>query len=480
MNLILAEKMDQLEKWQVLAKPDDLGVNPKFVCPSLLVPKPDSPDWRLITNFTPLNKYIKKPATSAPTIEETKMQIAKFKYIATLDLANFYYQHGVKKSDMQYLATNHPFKGLRIYTCEPQGLRGVSEHSYERLSRVYGELCQQGKMARQADGLYVGGKSVEGLYENLKEVFDRTRNCGFTLKPSKIIINPKRVTLFGWIRDDGAWQPTQHTITPLMRAELPQTIRQLRGFLGAFKQVSPCIKNYAIILAPLEKIAAGKNSAEAITWTDTLRTAFEDSKQALKSIETYHTPCPEDVIHTYSDWSQTHGAVGGRMEIVRTLEDGTCNRLHGGFFSARVSSWQSRWLPCEGEALAAKSVLQHFKPQLQNSNNTVIHHTDSLPICQAWQRSKTGAFSTSARITAFLTEISTINVITQVGTPLHVQISSVKYANTFKASYLQQIMLLTPLLLKILNVETLPCHSPNKQLGCKLKSKTKRYSSCLL
>ena len=176
MNLILAEKMDQLEKWQVLAKPDDLGVNPKFVCPSLLVPKPDSPDWRLITNFTPLNKYIKKPATSAPTIEETKMQIAKFKYIATLDLANFYYQHGVKKSDMQYLATNHPFKGLRIYTCEPQGLRGVSEHSYERLSRVYGELCQQGKMARQADGLYVGGKSVEGLYENLKEVFDRTRN----------------------------------------------------------------------------------------------------------------------------------------------------------------------------------------------------------------------------------------------------------------------------------------------------------------
>lgn len=104
------------------------------------------------------------------------MQIAKFKYIATLDLANFYYQHGVKKSDMQYLATNHPFKGLRIYTCEPQGLRGVSEHSYERLSRVYGELCQQGKMARQADGLYVGGKSVEGLYENLKEVFDRTRN----------------------------------------------------------------------------------------------------------------------------------------------------------------------------------------------------------------------------------------------------------------------------------------------------------------
>ena len=166
---------------------------------------------------------------------------------------------------MEYLATQHPFKGLRIYTCEPQGLRGVSEHSYERLSRVYGDLCQQGKMARQADGLFVGGKSLEQLYDNLKEVFSRTRDCGFTLKPSKIIINPKKIVLFGWIRNDGAWEPTCHTVTPLEKAEKPKTIRQLRGFLGAIKQLSQCIKNYAIILAPLEKIAAGKGSSELVT-----------------------------------------------------------------------------------------------------------------------------------------------------------------------------------------------------------------------
>ena len=414
-NLILAEKMDQLERWHVLAKPETLGVKPKFVCPSLLVPKDDTNDtvtneWRLITNFTPLNKYIKKPPTAAPTIQETKMQLAKFRYIATLDLANFYYQHGVTRSDMAYLATHHPYKGLLVYTCEPQGLRGVSEHSYERLGRVYGELCQQNKMARQADGLFVGGNSLQQLYDNLTEVFERTRNCGFTLKPSKVIINPKTVILFGWIREDGAWRPTEHTLTPLAKADMPMTVRQLRGFLGAFKQLSPCIKNYAVILTPLEKIAAGRGSSEPITWTEELIATFENVKQALNSIETYHTPSPDDVIHTFSDWSQLHGAVGGRMEIHRKQEDGTIEKLHGGFFSARVSQWQSRWLPCEGESLAAKAVIQHFKPQLQNSNNTIYHHTDSLPTCQAWNKSKTGAFSTSARISAFLTEISTIDI----------------------------------------------------------------------
>ena len=133
-------------------------------------------------------------------------------------------------------------------------------------------------------------------------------------------------------------------------------------------------------------------------------------KQSLKDIKTYYTPAPNDILHTYSDWSQSNGAVGGRLLILRPTDNGQYTQLHGGFFSARVSVWQSRWLPCEGEALAAKMVLHHFKPLLLNSEKTIIHHTDSLPTVQAWQKSKSGAFSNSARISAFLTEISALNV----------------------------------------------------------------------
>ena len=94
MNQILANKMDLLESWNVLAKPEDVGVVPVFVCPSMVVPK-ENGDWRMVTDFTSLNKHILKPAALSPTIEETKIQIAKFKYLATLDLSNFYYQHGM-------------------------------------------------------------------------------------------------------------------------------------------------------------------------------------------------------------------------------------------------------------------------------------------------------------------------------------------------------------------------------------------------
>ena len=145
-----------------------------------------------MTNFTGLNNYIRKAPALSPTIEEVKLSLAKFKYIASLDLSHYYFQNGMSRHDMQFLATHHPFKGIRMYAVEPQGLKNASEHSYERLARIIGDLCQKGTVTRQADGVYVGGNTLSSLYDNLNEVLQRFRDCSLTIKPSKFIINPKK------------------------------------------------------------------------------------------------------------------------------------------------------------------------------------------------------------------------------------------------------------------------------------------------
>ena len=53
-----------------------------------------------------------------------------FKYHVFLDLSNYYYQGGVQVEDSQYLDTVHPFKGLMVYTVEPQRLLNSGEHAY--------------------------------------------------------------------------------------------------------------------------------------------------------------------------------------------------------------------------------------------------------------------------------------------------------------------------------------------------------------
>ena len=209
---IMGEKMDKLEDWGVLVKPEDIGVVPEFVVPSMLTPKPEKGEWRLVTDFTPLNIHIKKLETVAPTIDDAKEKLAKFKYHIELDLSNYYYQGGMKLEDCQYLATPHPFKGLRVYICEPQGLRNASEHAYERLARIYGDLCAGEKLTRMADGLYVLGDTLEDLNENFREVLTRARNSGLTFKPSKIKIAPVNTIIFGWQMSASGWSPTSHTL----------------------------------------------------------------------------------------------------------------------------------------------------------------------------------------------------------------------------------------------------------------------------
>ena len=78
--------------------------------------------------------------------------------------------------------------------------------------------------------------------------------------------------------------------------------------------------------------------------------------------------------------------------------------------SARLNSYQAKWLPCEGEALGIKLVLEHFAPYVRENMGNPKHFTDSMPCVQAYKRLKLGAFSTSARIATFLTSINSLDV----------------------------------------------------------------------
>ena len=79
------------------------------------------------------------------------------------------------------------------------------------------------------------------MVENLKEVMSRIRLSRLTIKPSKLEVTPKSTILIGWRVNNNSWLPTSHTTSALAKAELPRTAKQLRGWLGAFKQFSSCV-----------------------------------------------------------------------------------------------------------------------------------------------------------------------------------------------------------------------------------------------
>ena len=402
----MAKMMDDMEQMGVLAKPENIGIIPKNVHTSYLVPKTDG-RYRFVTDFTNLLPFIGKLEVVTPSISNAKRVLSSFKYLAELDLSHCFWQGCMSPEDSQYLATPHPFGGLRVYCREPQGIRNASEHNSERLARIFGDMEMNQQMCRMADGLYVGGKTLDELFQNLSTVFERARLSGLTFKPSKVVICPQETVIFGWKKSGNKWSPTNHVVSPLSQAPLPKTIKQLRGFIGAYRQLSDTIKDHAITLGALEKLTGGKNSREHVSWTDDLRKEFELAKQSLTNIKSIAIPKPTDFLNIYPDFSETANAVGSHL-IIFNQEDNT--KLNGGYFSIRLEDCQTRWTPCEKECLGIKLSIEHFKSFIQNSVHKTVIHTDNLICVQAWNRLKQGKISSSSRVASFLSSLSENNI----------------------------------------------------------------------
>ena len=235
----------------------------------------------------------------------------------------------------------------------------------------------------------------------------RVRLAGLTVKPSKLEVAPSSTILFGWQVKDNCWTPASHTTSALSKAALPKTAKQLRGWLGAFKQFSACVPKYSSLLSGLEKLHAGVQSNNLIKWMEEDIKKFDEAKAATNKVEAITTPCPSDKLHSYSNFSQDAEAVSGRMILKRKVGKEEITRLVG-YFSAKLDPAKIRWNPCERESLAVSIVLEHFSPFIRQSLHLVT--SDNRPTVQAWQRLLKGAYSNSSRMGTFLTGLSALSV----------------------------------------------------------------------
>ena len=117
--------------------------------------------------------------------------------------------------------------------------------------------------------------------------------------------------------------------------------------------------------------------------------------------ESITIPQPSDTLAIVTDASVKPGAVGATLYAVRGGK-----RLLAGFYNCKLPAFQSRWLPCELEGLAISAALKHFSPLIIQSNHKPHVFTDSKPCLQAAQKLQRGEFSTSARLSSFLSSVS--------------------------------------------------------------------------
>ena len=395
----LQTKFDELENIGVFARPEDVDVAVEYVNPSFLVNKP-SGGHRLVTAFSCVGRYSKPQPSAMPDVDSTLRKISQWRWIIKTDLTSAFYQIPLTKNSMKYCGVVTPFRGIRVYTRCAMGMPGSETALEELMCRLLGDLLVEGNVTKLADDLYIGGTNIESLASTWRKVLITLSRADLRLSASKTTICPKHTSILGWIWSGGSLTAGPHRIATLSSCQPPSTVKGLRSFIGAYKVLSRVIPNCSHYLHALDEATAGKDSKEAIEWSDHLRETFARAQNHLTSAKTIHIPRPSDQLWIVTDGSVSQHSIGALMYADREGKLLLC-----GHFSARLHGHQPRWLPCEVEALAIASAIKHFGPYLIQSENHPTVLTDSKPCVQAYEKLCRGQFSASPRLTSFLSTV---------------------------------------------------------------------------
>ena len=332
----LQDKFDELEAAGVFAKPEQVNVHVEYLNTSFLVKKPNGGS-RLVTSFGEVAQYSKPQPSLMPNVDGVLREIGKWKYMVITDLL-FFYQIPLANSSMKYCGVATPFNGICVYTRSVMRMPGSETCLEELVSRVLGDLVQEGCVAKIADDLYVGGNSPSEVLDNWSRVLALLQKNNLRLSAVKTIICPRKATILGWVWSNGTLQACPHKLAALSSVEPPSTVPGLRSFIGAYNVVSRVLPTFADLLDPLDQATAGKESREKIAWSEELLLTFETAQHALENHRTITIHQPQDAL-----WIVTNGSVRNRGIAATLYVDRSGKLLLAGFFRFKLRRHQVSW-----------------------------------------------------------------------------------------------------------------------------------------
>lgn len=371
-----------------------------FSSPIVVVRKKNG-DIRLCIDYRKLNLQTVKDAYALPNLEESFSALTGSRWFSVLDLKSGYYQIEMAEADKPKTAFVTPL-GFWEFNRMPQGVTNAPSTFQRLMERCMGDLHLK-EVLVFLDDLIIFSDTLEEHERRLLSVLHRLRDFGLKLSPEKCKFFQTSVRYLGHVVSEQGVETDPEKISALKSWPVPQTLKELRSFLGFAGYYRRFIQGYAEIAKPLNDLTKGytptrrHNRSESSSlchdakqpfnerWTTQCQHAFETLIDRLTTAPVLGFANPKQPYILHTDASTT-----GLGAALYQQQDGKLRVV--AYASRGLSISESKYPAHKLEFLALKwSVTEKFHDYLYGSSFVVV--TDNNPLTYILTSAKLDAAS---------------------------------------------------------------------------------------
>lgn len=266
----LQKLLEQMTKDGIIEAVDEPT---EWCAPMVIVPK-KSGDIRICVDLSVLNDNIEREYFPMASVDYTLSQFSNAKVFSVIDANAGFWQISLDEDSTNLTTFISPF-GRYKFRRLPFGIKSAPEVFQKRIR----ETVPDGPgIVGLMDEFVIFGATEEEHDKRLREVLSKLQAAGWTLNAEKCQFKVKEVKFLGHVISSEGIKPDPNKTEAIANLPRPNSVKELKRFLGMSGFLSKFIPKMADIANPLYELL--KNNVEWI-WGPAQEASFQRIKEEL-------------------------------------------------------------------------------------------------------------------------------------------------------------------------------------------------------